>query len=235
MLDALPMLKQSLGFRSIAAHLLAFLRDNLPKGTALPDEIWQRRHRGFLLLLWGHAFGVAALAHWQGFSPVESFVIWSVLAAFAALAGSPLGGRRVKSLLVSFGLMTSSAFMVHASGGYIEMHFHYFVIVTLLALYQDWAPFLLAVSYVGIQHGVGGVLMPHAVYNHPDAWAHPMKWALIHAAFFSSLVSAALSHGGRRRSLLRLLRLHRTLRLCCGSIVTARSRLPGSSLNSLRR
>src|SRR5262249_50863023 len=50
-------------------------------------------------------------------------------------------------------------------------------------LYQDWAPFLLAIGYVAIEHGVVGVLAPQAVYNHPDAWDNPWKWAAIHAAF----------------------------------------------------
>src|SRR5581483_3994389 len=87
---------------------------------------------------------------------------------------------------VSLGLVSSSAWLVKLSGGYIEMHFHYFVMVTLLALYQDWTPFLFAVSYVVFQHGIGGYFWPHTVYNHPDAWAHPWKWAVIHAAFLGS-------------------------------------------------
>ena len=177
-------MNQYLAVRPMIAQLLAFIRENLPKGTALSDEIWQRRHRGFLILLWGHAFGIGALAFWQGFSSIESFGIWAVLAAFAALSGFKFGSRRLKSLLVSFGLMTASAFLVQVSGGYIEMHFHYFVLAIFLALYQDWAPFLLAVGYVGVQHGLGGVLWPHDVFNHSDAWAHPVKWASIHATFF---------------------------------------------------
>jgi signal transduction histidine kinase/CheY-like chemotaxis protein len=83
-------------------------------------------------------------------------------------------------------LVGSSAWLVHLSGGYIEMHFHYFVMVTLLALYQDWTPFLFAVGYVVFQHGIGGYFWPHTVYNHPDAWSHPWKWAVIHAAFLGS-------------------------------------------------
>src|SRR5256885_1753629 len=44
--------------------------------------------------------------------------------------------------------MTSSALLVHLSGGYIEFHFHFFVMVGLLALYQDWTTFILAIGYV---------------------------------------------------------------------------------------
>jgi len=46
--------------------------------------------------------------------------------------------------------MSSSAILVHLSGGYIEFHFHFFVMLVFLALLQDWLPFLLAVGYVGM-------------------------------------------------------------------------------------
>ncbi len=167
----------------MAVRLLAVIRDNIPEGTALPDEIWHRRHRFLLMLLWGHAFVLAAFALWQSRSPMEALEVWSTLAAFAIIAGSKFFGRLVKSLLVSFGLMTSSAWLVSVSGGYIEMHFHYFALIPFLALYQTWPPFLLAIGYVGIQHGIGGVFWPHHVYNHPEAWSHPWKWGLIHAGF----------------------------------------------------
>ena len=58
------------------------------------------------------------------------------------------------------GLLTCSATLVHLSGGVIEMHFHYFVMVGVITLYQDWWPFLIAISYVVFQHGAGGVRRP---------------------------------------------------------------------------
>lgn len=169
--------------RSMITRLIAVIRDNIPDGTALPDEIWQHRHRFLFMLLWGHAFGVAAYALWQGLSPVEALEVWSSFAVFAALAGLKFWGRLLRSLMISFGLMTSSAWLVHVSGGLIEMHFHYFALLPFLALYQAWPPFLLAIGYVGIQHGIGGLFWPHRVYNHPEAWAHPWKWGVIHASF----------------------------------------------------
>lgn len=179
--------------RSIAARLLAAIGDNIPEGTALSDEIWYRRHRFLLILLWAHAFGLAAFALWQGSSTVEIFACWSSLSAFAAIAGSKFFSRLTKSLLVSFGLMTSSAWLVSVSGGFIEMHFHYFALVTFLALYQTWPPFLLAIGYVGIQHGLGGAFWPHHVYNHPEAWSHPWKWGLIHAGFLGFTCAGILA------------------------------------------
>jgi len=89
-------------------------------------------------------------------------------------------------------LLSASAFLVHLSGGYIEMHFHFFVALALIALYQDWAPFLIAIGFVLVEHGVLGVIYPPAVYNHPSAWSNPWGWAGIHAIFVAAASVANL-------------------------------------------
>ena len=88
--------------------------------------------------------------------------------------------------MVSLGLLTASAVAVHLSGGVIEAHFFFFVMIALLTLYEDWLPFGLAVGYVVLHHGVMGTIDPASVYNHADAVAHPWKWAGIHAAFVTA-------------------------------------------------
>ena len=50
--------------------------------------------------------------------------------------------------MASLGLLTSSAFIVHLSNGNIEAHFHFFVVISVVTLYQDWVPFLLAIGMV---------------------------------------------------------------------------------------
>jgi two-component system cell cycle sensor histidine kinase/response regulator CckA len=173
-------------------QLLSRIRAAIPEGRSLPEDVWQRRHRGFLLLLWLHALGLPVFALVKGLG-LDVILVSAALPACAALVGGVIKGRRkVQASIVSLGFLTSSAMLVYISGGYIEMHFHYFVMVTLLALYQDWTPFLLAIGYVLFQHGVGGLLMPHTVYNHPDAWLHPWKWALIHATFLSAACVGSL-------------------------------------------
>src|SRR3954452_9085829 len=46
--------------------------------------------------------------------------------------------------------------------------------------------FLLAAAFVVLHHGIGGALDPHAVFSHPDAEAHPWRWALLHAAYIAA-------------------------------------------------
>ena len=73
--------------------------------------------------------------------------------------------------------------IVHLSGRVVEAHFHFFVMVGVITLYQDWLPFGLALGYVVVHHSVLGVLNPTGVFNHPAALRAPLKWALIHGGF----------------------------------------------------
>jgi PAS domain S-box-containing protein len=106
-----------------------------------------------------------------------------VVACFAALAGWRGAGRPFQATAVGFSLMSASAILVHLSGGYIEFHFHFFVMLAFLALLQDWVPYLLSIVYVALHHGIVGVLWPGDVYNHTAAFDAPWTWAGIHAFF----------------------------------------------------
>ncbi|MGH2771608.1 MAG: ATP-binding protein [Actinomycetota bacterium] len=144
------------------------------------------------MLLWAHAFGLAVFALLRGYGLWHSLLETGSIAAAALIAASTRFRRRVRTGAASVGLITSSALLVHFSGGYIEMHFHFFVMVAVVALYQDWIPFLIAFGYVALHHGVVGVLDPDSVYNHPDAIAHPWRWAMIHAGFILGESAACL-------------------------------------------
>jgi PAS domain S-box-containing protein len=156
---------------------------SLPEGRSLPAGIWHRRHRGILVLLWVQAVGLAAFALATGQDLGHSLVEGSVVAAMALGATPAKLGRTLRALLASIGLVTSAAVLTHLSGGYIEMHFHFFVMLGVIALYQSWIPFLGAITYVALHHGTVGVLDPRSVYNHPAAIANPWTWAFIHAGF----------------------------------------------------
>ena len=167
------------------------LRPEIPQGQTLPADAWVRRHRGVLYLLYAHAIALPIFGLAMGVSAAHS-VIEGGAVALAALAASWGGlSRRVRSIAAAFGLMTSSGVLVHLSGGYIEAHFHFFVMLGVIFLYEDWLPYTLAVAYVAIHHGIVGSIDPLSVYNHPSAIAHPWVWAGIHALFIVAL-SAAL-------------------------------------------
>jgi diguanylate cyclase (GGDEF)-like protein len=165
-------------FRSVRATVIEWL----PKGKSLPEDVWRRRHCTLTTILGAHVLGIFAIALVRGQGVVHA-ALESVFVGLFAVLGSVGGARRFNSAMCALGLVASSAVLVHLSGGVIEMHFHFFVVVGLLTLYQDWLPFLLAIGLVVVHHTVLGTLDPGAVYNHPSAIAHPFRWALVHGAF----------------------------------------------------
>jgi hypothetical protein len=87
----------------------------LPTGQLLTPEVWARRHRGIVWLLWLHVAGIAVFALAEA----------SGVGAFALVAAHPEVGRRTRSAAAVLGLITSSAVIVHLSGGVVEAHFHF--------------------------------------------------------------------------------------------------------------
>jgi diguanylate cyclase (GGDEF)-like protein len=129
----------------------------------------------------------------QGVGPVHALVESSAVAILAVAAVRLQDSRRQSTLAAVIGLLTSSAVLVHLSGGLIEMHFHYFVMVGVVTLYQDWEPFLVAIAYVVLQHGVAGAISPGSVYNHQSAIQHPWEWAAVHGVFILGMSAAGIA------------------------------------------
>jgi PAS domain S-box-containing protein len=161
-------------------------------------------------LLWLHAAGIAGVALNHGPAAVHGLLAAGLLALAAAAAGIDRASRRVRSVLASLGLLTASAELIDLSGGYIELHFHIFVMLAVIALYQDWLPYLLALGYVVVHHGLVGTLAPAAVFNHPAAWAEPWRWAALHGVFVLAFSVASIA--GWRLGERAQARAHLTLR-----------------------
>src|SRR6266851_1833594 len=173
--------------------VLGWAMSALPEGGALPAKDFAQRHRAILLTVWCHVFGLFAFGLLRGYAPEHTFVD-TLPVALAAVVASRATGRRMQSGAASLGLLVASAALVHLSGGAIEAHFHFFVMIIVVALYQDWVPFLLAIGFVVFEHGALGAIDPTSMYDHPDAWAEPWKWALIHGAFVLAACAALLAH-----------------------------------------
>jgi PAS domain S-box-containing protein len=176
------------------ATLLGRIRNVLPRGRTVPEDALRRRHQGLLALLWLHAAGLTAFSVLHGRDVAGDLAYSAVIVTAAAAAFAARSNLRLSSALVSIGLLTSSALLVRLSGGLIEMHFHFFVVVALLGLYEDWVPFGIAVMYVVVHDGLIGGLDPDHVYNHAAARAHPWSWAAIHGSFImAAAVGSALA------------------------------------------
>jgi len=176
-----------------ALSSLRRLRAHLPQGGSLPEAEWQRRHAGIMALLWVNVLAVPAFALLVGRSSalhdIENGIALGVMAAIAAC---PRISRQLRMATGSLALLAAVALTVHASGGLVVLHFYFFVIVIVLTLYEDWIPFLLALVFVLVHHGIIGTFEPKAVFDRPAEWADPWAWAAIHAAFVGAAGAAGL-------------------------------------------
>jgi hypothetical protein len=130
--------------------ILRQLWELMPSGGA-PEDVWRSRFRFLVGLAWFHAVVIALVGPVLGWNPelslhalfdddyaLHTVLEGSVVGLFALVASWRRLGRTVQATLVGFGLLSSSAILVHLSGGVIELHFHFFVMLAFLALCQDW-------------------------------------------------------------------------------------------------
>ena len=202
---------------STTASVLQRARSALPSGVRLPDEDWDRRHQWIQRLLWIHVPVIIVYGFIQGNDALHNVGEGTPTALLGFLGSRALVDRRSRAMLTALGLMAASAVLVHLSGGVTEMHFHFFVMLGVISLYQDWQPFLLSIGFVALHHGVMGVIRPEEVFNNPAAWRSPLKWAAIHAFFVLcasavSVTSWGIVEAGHRRSKAQLMASERRFR-----------------------
>ena len=144
----------------------------LPHGAQLPDEDWRWRHTAACLVLAGH---LPVLLLWAVLDdPGEVWHVLPPLAALLVAACVPGASRAVRSLAGTLGLLTCSAAVVHLAAGAVEAHFHFFVTVAVIALYQDWALYALALVFV---------LLHHAFVVGPEAGGSTLTRLVVHGGF----------------------------------------------------
>ncbi|ADB74487.1 putative bifunctional diguanylate cyclase/phosphodiesterase [Geodermatophilus obscurus] len=163
----------------------------LPQGRHLPEEVWNRRHRAVLRVAAAQAVGLGAMALLLGRSSPTALLLALAVASPLVSTVLPRAGRGLRSAAATASLLTASVVLVHLMGGLTEAHFHFFVMIGLAALYQNWVPFGMALAVVLGHHGVVGTLFPPAVVGHADAQPSPWTCTLVHGAF---VMAASLAH-----------------------------------------
>ena len=104
------------GARTLA-RAVRWLQSVLPEGRRLPKRVWRRRHRGIVALMWLHAVGIVGFGIVRGQSVAHSTLEAAAVAVCAALAAQPRGGRTLRSMMATVGLMTASASLVIGARG----------------------------------------------------------------------------------------------------------------------
>lgn len=166
--------------------------DWLPRGDSLPEATWRSRHRVILAIVVAHVPAILVFGLIRGYGFPHTLVEALPVALPAAAAAWTRLSRQLRAIAATFGLISGSAVLVHLSGGMIEMHFLFFVAVMVIAMYESWVTFGLAILYVVVHHGLIGTLDPTGVYNHAAAIRRPWVWAGIHGGFVALESVAAI-------------------------------------------
>src|SRR5215470_8464083 len=112
--------------------MIAALARSLPRGGTLPEADWNRRHSVLVIAAWAcvPVLVVYSLANhypaWHTAAHLMSMV------PLVAVAGMRRFDRKLRMAAVSLALLTVCALLIHMSGGLIEMHFSFFVVIVVL-------------------------------------------------------------------------------------------------------
>src|SRR4051794_10486051 len=164
----------------------------------LSDAAFTARHRVMRVILWLHVplvIGVA-IATGEGTSGDHAPALWAVIVGIVLcgiLAGI-MKSRRGNAVTVALGMLLGADALVHGGGGLTDLHFHFFVVLALVGLYQDWVVFAVAVGLVAVHHLGVGMFAPSTVFSDPRAVANPLLWALLHAAFVLAMSAAQIAY-----------------------------------------
>ncbi|MES3161461.1 MAG: methyl-accepting chemotaxis protein [Halorubrum sp.] len=177
-----------------AADRLNGLFESIPDGSKIDAATWTRRHRIMLVISALHVPFLVGLGLLEGPEPISGatlpaiatteLVLWvGAVAALTAVAALPMLPRRARAGAVALALTWASTVLVSFSGGFIEAHFHYFVAVVWLAVYEDWVPLAIGVAVVAGTHQLFSLLEMGMMFNHEPAMQNHGFWANVHAVF----------------------------------------------------
>jgi signal transduction histidine kinase len=170
---------ESTTLRGRRGRVTSAVLDYLPRGNTLDQDTFSRRHALLCWVLGLHVPALFAFGVWQGYGAGHAAA--EIAAPVACLVLARLAkNRRVAAFFVTAGLVYCSSALVHLSRGTIEAHFHFFILIGLIALYQDWVPFLWNVTFTVLSHGLGSGIAADLMYNHGAAQSQPWTWAVIH-------------------------------------------------------
>ncbi|MET1089152.1 MAG: GGDEF domain-containing protein [Arthrobacter sp.] len=139
------------------------------------------------------AVAVIIFALLQGEPPAHA-VGEGVIPALIAVAARdfPLP-YRARAVMAAVALMVIAAIAVHISGS-VEAHFLFFIMVPVIALYEDWAPIAAAIGTVLIHHTVLGVLAPADLSGHPGTMHEAAGWVFLHISLFLATCITSVVH-----------------------------------------
>jgi methyl-accepting chemotaxis protein len=122
----------------------------------------------------------AAIAFLNGTGAIVAALMTSVVLVGPTLAMRTLPPRQT-SMVFGFTAMCMGALLVHFGQGMvqIEMHFYFFVLIALLAVFANPLVIVVAAVTAAVHHAIFWLLLPESVFN----YTAPLWVVGIHAAF----------------------------------------------------
>lgn len=154
----------------------------LPKTVTNFEQTYlERMNRIALVFFLCHVPLMALLAAVNDMGIVSSALLAAAVAAIPLIASRVIETERGKSMVFGFTAMSMGAVLVHVGQGpvQIEMHFYFFSLLAMLALFANPMVIIVAAATVAVQHLALWALAPSSVFNY-DA---PIWVVLVHAAF----------------------------------------------------
>jgi two-component system chemotaxis sensor kinase CheA len=156
--------------------------------TVLPREIsvfegayLARVNRLTMQFFWLHVPVFAAIAWANDTGPLLALILTTAVAIGPWVAHRSLSNPRTVTLVYGFAAMLMGGLLVHFGQGpvQIEMHFYFFALLAMLALYGNPMAILVAAVTVALHHLLLWVYLPASVFNYDAEW-----WVVaVHAAF----------------------------------------------------
>jgi hypothetical protein len=145
---------------------------------------FNRRHiqsssRAMLWLLAAHLPAFVAAAWFFKTSLALAVLGWAGLLAAPLICHLLLPGTRLTAGLICFTTMAFSALLIHLGKGMIEMHFHVFAMLAILASFGLVSAVIVAAATIAVHHVGFFFFLPASVFNYEAS----LGIVLLHAVF----------------------------------------------------
>jgi two-component system chemotaxis sensor kinase CheA len=154
----------------------------LPKEiSAFESQYLSRVNKVTLQFFLLHVPAFVLVAWFNDTRPLLALLLTSVVAAGPVLAYRSLANPRTVGLVFGFTAMLMGGLLVHFGQGpvQIEMHFYFFALIAMLALYGNPLAIVVAAVTVAAHHLLLWLILPASVFNYAAPW-----WVVgVHAAF----------------------------------------------------
>jgi len=164
---------------------------HMPDGRVIGEAEFETRHRIITIILLAHAPALLTLGLLRSYSFWHVLLEMSPVVVLAGLARWQIH-RLPQSIAASLGLVYAASTIIHFSGGIIEAHFHWFVVLAVTALYMDVRPFIAGVIYATVHHTSLGLYDPSLLFEHEHGQTNPLIWTGVHVFFVLLFIGATM-------------------------------------------